>query len=188
VQQNKNKASRGIFRCIRAEDLPVYGTGQGSCASPSVWLQICSILFDCHNQRSYRANYCSPDGYITFKTSMTGFVDDTKGQTKDLTSKEPLPLQQLVSCMQADAQLWGDLLHVSSGTLEISKCNYYVMRWRFKPSGCPTLKTNINMTLHIKNGDHTVTVILTNVPSLLPTKHWEPGSPRQATSLNKCQN
>jgi hypothetical protein len=62
-----------------SDDLPVYGTGQGSCASPSVWLQICSILFDCHNQQSYGANYISPDGSITFKTSMTGFVDDTKG-------------------------------------------------------------------------------------------------------------
>ncbi len=51
---------------------PVYGTGQGSCASPSVWLQICSVLFDCHDQQSYGANYSSPDGTIKFKASMTG--------------------------------------------------------------------------------------------------------------------
>jgi hypothetical protein len=35
---------------------PIYGTGQCSCASPSVWLQICLILFDCHDQCSYGAN------------------------------------------------------------------------------------------------------------------------------------
>jgi hypothetical protein len=29
---------------------PVYGTGQGSCASPSIW-------FDCHYQRSFGAYY-----------------------------------------------------------------------------------------------------------------------------------
>ena len=53
-------------------ETPIYGTGQGSCASPSIWLQICSVLFDCHNQRSYGANYTSPDGTIALKTSMTG--------------------------------------------------------------------------------------------------------------------
>lgn len=56
-------------------DSPVYGTGQGSHASPSVWLQICSVLFDCHDQKSYGANYSSPDGNITFAASMTGFLD-----------------------------------------------------------------------------------------------------------------
>jgi hypothetical protein len=86
---------------------------------------------------------------------MTSFVDDTKGQINDMTSKEPLPLQQLIARMQADAQLWGDLLHISGG-------NTYVMRWRFKPCGCPTLATNVNTTLHIKNGDRTAIETLTN--------------------------
>jgi hypothetical protein len=107
---------------------PVYGTGQGSCASPLVWLQICSILFDCHNQKSYGANYSSPDGTVQFKTSgtvqfktsMTGFVDDTKGQTNNMAAIL-MPLDQLISRMQSDAQLWGDLLHVTGGALEIRK-------------------------------------------------------------------
>lgn len=118
----------------------VYRTGQGSCASPSIWLQICSVLFDCHNQKSYGANYSTPDGTLQFKTGMTGFVDDTKGQTNNLLSKHPMLLHQLIFRMQDDAQLWGDLLHVSGGTLEIPKCNYYVMQWRFQPSGIPELK------------------------------------------------
>ena len=122
----------------------MYGTGQGSCSSPSIWLQICSILFDCHNQKSYGANYYSPDGTIQFKTSMTGFVDDTKGQTNDMSSKVPMPLAQLIARMQADAQLWGNLLHVTGGALEIPKCNYYVMCWSFKPSGIPELESDVN--------------------------------------------
>jgi exonuclease III len=143
-------------------DSPVYGTGQGSCASPSIWLQICSVLFDCHDQKSYGANYSSPDGTITFEASMTGFVDDTKGQTNDQTLPVSMPLQQLISRMQSDAQLWGDLLYVSGGALEISKCNYYVMHWKFNPSGIPILSTNLNTTLRIENGDRTATVTLTN--------------------------
>jgi hypothetical protein len=143
-------------------DSPVYGTGQGSCASPSIWLQICSVLFDCHNQRSYGANYSSPDGSIKFKTSMTGFVDDTKGQVNDMDSPYPLPLHELLAHMQADAQLWGDLLHVSGGALEIPKCNYYIMQWKFLPSGIPVLDSDIETVLHIAQGDRTASVTITN--------------------------
>jgi hypothetical protein len=64
--------------------------------------------------------------------------------------------------MQSDAQLWGDLLHLSGGALEISKCNYYVMHWKFQPSGIPILSTNLNTNLRIENGDCTATVTLTN--------------------------
>ena len=128
-------------------DSPIYGTGQGSCASPSVWLQICSILFDCHNHKSYGAHYQSPDGSIQFKTSMTGFVDDTKGQVNDMKEKHPLPLQDLIDRMQADAQLWGDLLHVTGGALEIPKCNYYMMHWNFHPSGLLSLDAEVNTLL-----------------------------------------
>jgi hypothetical protein len=141
---------------------PVYGTGQGSCASPSIWLQICSVLFDCHNQKSYGANYSTPDGKLTFKAGMTGFVDNTRGQTNNQTMEQPMPLQQLISWMQADTQLWGDLLHVSGGALEIPKCNYYVMQWQFKPSGIPEMTQDLNTVLHLHNGDRTATVTLTN--------------------------
>jgi hypothetical protein len=111
---------------------------------------VCSILFDCHNQRSYGVNYYSPNGSIHFKTSMTGFVDNTKGQTNDMSLRHvPMPLAQLIAQMQADAQLWGNLLHVSGSTLEIPKCNYYyVMSWKFKSSGIPKLDSDIEWPAH----------------------------------------
>jgi hypothetical protein len=93
---------------------------------------------------------------------MTGFVDDTKGQTNDQTSQHPLPLQQRIAGMQVDAQLWGDLLHVTEGVLEIPKCYYYVMQWKFLPSGIPKLGSDVNTILHFENGDGTASVTLTN--------------------------
>jgi hypothetical protein len=57
------------------------------------------------------------------QVAMTGFVDNRKGQTNNMTSNNPLPLQELIACMQAEAQLWGDLLHISGGALKIPKCN-----------------------------------------------------------------
>jgi hypothetical protein len=109
------------------------------------------------------ANYSTPDGTIHFKNSMTGFVYDTKGQTNDTHSVKPIPLQELIAHMQADAQLWGDFLHVTpGGALEIPKYNYYVMEWKFKPSGCPELNQNVNTSLHINNKDRTTRMTLTN--------------------------
>jgi hypothetical protein len=64
--------------------------------------------------------------------------------------------------MQADAQLWGDLLHVTGGALEIKKCNYYIMKWNFKPSGIPELDSTVQTILHLENGDRTGSVTLTN--------------------------
>jgi hypothetical protein len=127
-----------------------------------VWLQICSILFDCHNQRSYGANYFSPDGSIKFKTSMTGFFDSTKGQTNDIHEKCPLPLHQLIAQMQVNVQLWGDLLHPAGGALEIPKCNYYVMRWKFKTSVIPELDADVNALLHLENDNCASSVTLSN--------------------------
>jgi hypothetical protein len=87
---------------------------------------------------SYRANYCTPDWKLHFKAGMTGFVDDMKSRTNNMLEESPLPLCK---------QMWGDLLFVSGGALELPKCNYYVMQWRFQPSGIPNLKTNVNTTL-----------------------------------------
>lgn len=93
---------------------------------------------------------------------MTGFVDDTKGQTNDMMLLTPMPLRQFIARMQADTQLWGDLLHVPGGALEIQKCNYYAMEWKFQPSGIPELNSQVDTLLHLKNGDRTATVTLKN--------------------------
>ncbi len=65
-------------------DQPIYGTSQGSCASPAVWLIICSLLFNCHQKTSYGAEYFTPDNQLQIKLSMAGFVDNTKGQTNNM--------------------------------------------------------------------------------------------------------
>jgi hypothetical protein len=93
---------------------------------------------------------------------MTGYVDDTKGIINDMQSPHPITLDQLVKTMQADAQLWGDLVHTSGGALEIPKCNYYVMYWEFNDSGIPLLKENIDTTIRLENGDRTGSIILSH--------------------------
>jgi hypothetical protein len=144
-------------------DRPIYGTGQGSCASPAVWLLVCSLLFDCHQKASHGAEYFTPDNRLQIKLSMAGFVDDTKGQTNDMQETTLLPSDTLLARMQDDAhQLWGDLLHVSGGALEIPKCNYYVMQWRFNNQGNPALDRSVQTEMHLKSGNGHTTVTLQN--------------------------
>jgi hypothetical protein len=63
---------------------------------------------------------------------------------------------------ECGAQLWGGLLHVSRGALELPKCNYYVIQWRFQLSSIPTVETNLNTMLQIENGDQTAIITLKN--------------------------
>jgi hypothetical protein len=138
-------------------DRPIHGTGQGSCTSPAVWLIICSTLFNCHQKASHGAEYFTPDDTLQIKLSMAGFVDNTKGQINDMWNTEPMSNKMLMSRMQDDAQLWGDLLHISGGALKIPKCNCYIMKWAFKDNGTPELDKTINMKMQLAAGDGTKT-------------------------------
>ncbi len=141
---------------------PVHGTGQGSCASPPVWLQICSVLFDCHEQLSTGAEFFAPDRQTVVDNSMAGYVDDTKCITNDMNQTHPHTVDELVATMQEDTQIWGDLLYTSGGALEIPKCNFYIMHWQFDESGLPRLDAKLDTTIQLNNGDRTESVSLRN--------------------------
>jgi hypothetical protein len=44
---------------------PIYGTGQGSGNSPTVWLVVSSILFRCYSEKAHGARFELPDGSVT---------------------------------------------------------------------------------------------------------------------------
>jgi hypothetical protein len=71
---------------------------------------------------------------------MVGFVNDSTGQVNDFLSNEAPPLDLLIKIMAADAQLWNNLLHVSGGLLEVSKCSYHILYFDIRPSGTPFMK------------------------------------------------
>jgi exonuclease III len=119
---------------------PIFGTGQGSGNSPVIWVFISSVLFTCHENMARGAVFESPDKSVTIRFFMVGFVDDSTGQVNDFLSDATPPLDSLIKMMAADAQLWNDLLHVSGGLLEVSKCSYHILYFAFRPSGIPFMK------------------------------------------------
>ena len=119
---------------------PIYGSGQGSRNSPVIWVFISSILFDCHNQTAFGAQFTSIDRKHSTSLSIIGFVNDSTGYC-NATSPET-KISELFRTMQHDAQLWNNLLWQSGGDLELSKCMYHVSDFTFTPRGEPVLHNN----------------------------------------------
>jgi hypothetical protein len=123
-----------------SDDFPIYGTGQGSGNSPMIWCFISSILFHCYESKAAPAQYCNPDGTNKQKWFMIGFVDDTNGQANQfLQSETKHTLQKVYNAAQTNATLWAQMLGVSGGSLELQKCSYHVINWKFSIQGAPVL-------------------------------------------------
>lgn len=125
---------------------PIYGSGQGSGNSPFLWCLISSILFDCFQNLTPGAQYSSPLGDLKLSLGMIGFVDDTNGQVSDFNENVPLTLPSLLRRAETDTYHWKQLLESSGGALELSKCSFHVMKWKFQSTGSPYLpKTPPNL-------------------------------------------
>eukprot|EP00980_Cylindrotheca_fusiformis_P025250 scaffold13342_cov129-Cylindrotheca_fusiformis.AAC.1 len=53
--------------------------------------------------------------------------------------ESPMALAELVSTATRDAQLWSNLLYISGGLLELSKCSVHVVYFQFRSHGQPYL-------------------------------------------------
>lgn len=171
-----------------SSNIPLYGTGQGAGNSPGVWLAISNVLFNTFDTRSHGASFVSRDGTITTTMGLCGFVDDTNSVINDFRPQTECALDLLLQFLREDAQLWTDLLHVSGGKLELSKCSFHALSFRFQPNGTPTVLGNDTvapLSLH-DPGSETEQLI----QSLPPTQahkilgHWKaPADPRQQQQL-----
>ncbi|KAI2506413.1 hypothetical protein MHU86_8039 [Fragilaria crotonensis] len=122
---------------------PIYGTGQGSGNSPVIWCFISSILFDCYEECAHLAQYSTPDNGRHITLGMIGYVDDSNGQTNCFYEGAGAEVSQVVKAkMRENANTWSKLLEVSGGALELTKCSYHIVTWKFSSSGAPVLSTD----------------------------------------------
>ena len=124
---------------------PIYGTGQGSGNASILWLFLCCILFDIYDKMSTPARYTHPDRSHETKVSLIGFVDDNNGQANKFKAIQSWTnLQRLLRQAQRNANLWALLLCATGGALELAKCSYHILFWKFSIQGAPVLT-------HLKN-------------------------------------
>ena len=117
---------------------PIYGTGQGSANSPVIWVLISSRLFDAHASKAQGASFSSPDRTVHTPVHMIGFVDDSNNCVNDFAQSN-VPVQEILTQAQHDAQLWNDLLHCSGGALEVRKCMFHFAHFTSTCTGEPVL-------------------------------------------------
>lgn len=135
---------------------PVFGTGQGSCASPPFWLLNCSAYIYIYESKCYGAQYSNMDGSQETKIGMTGFVDDNN------CNINCRPEQEAELCQRAehDAQLWNDILWASGGALEHSKCTYKYLKTDFTATGIPYFRAGaFGKQISIQDKEGQVTAI-----------------------------
>ena len=133
---------------------PIYGTGQGSGNSPTIWLVVSSILFKCYSKRAFGARFESPDRSICVDLFRVGFVDDTCGYVNQFCLDIPSDPAHLLKLLTHDAQLWSDLLWKSGGSLELLKCTYHLSFYKFATDGTPYLQCGqVGPPVEVKTGD-----------------------------------
>jgi hypothetical protein len=121
---------------------PIHGTGQGRCASPAIWLLVSSLLMDCLGNIGHGITMNDVLGKRTLRQLIDGFVDDTSLFANLLRSFiDCNDIESLTSRLRHDMIAWKELLEASGGKLELTKCFYYILTWRFDNKGNPILTT-----------------------------------------------
>ena len=93
-----------------------------------------------------------PDKKKSWKTSVTGFVDDTRLFTRiprHLPQNIPTALQYL----QQASQYWEHILHFFQRETVIRKVRIYIMSWIFHEDGTITIDTHLSYTLPITSSN-----------------------------------
>ena len=94
-----------------------------------------------HGERAQGATFQSPDGTIAVSFSIVGFVDDSNCQVNAFHDDSQRDNKALLRAATRDVQLWADLLWLSGGYLELPKCSFHLIAYKFDKRGAPFLKS-----------------------------------------------
>ena len=143
---------------------PLFGTGQGSGASPAVWLTLVVTLLNTLDRVTQpRMTFSSPDSSEIHSRLVDAFVDDT---SLGFTDNGQLSLQDLTTTLATIAQTWEQLLFFSGGSLNLQKCSWYAMHWTWekgRPSLHPIHQNDTTLQLTTQ-GDTTSSTTIRRTP------------------------
>ena len=134
---------------FKAENMKfLHGIGQGNGAGPALWLTHLTVMFEVLSKLTTGYQFKSPDGETNFESPGTGFVDDvTLGATANQHEERESKEASLITKINRIASCWEKMLHTNGGKLELSKCFWILVAWKWR-DGMPVMKT-----LHDTNAD-----------------------------------
>ena len=143
---------------------PLFGTGQGGGASPAVWLTLVVVLLNTLERVSpLRMSFRSCDGINVYSRLVDAFVDDT---SLGFMNDGNMLFDDLVRNLEEVAQTWEKLLHYSGGSLNLSKCSWFVLHWDWR-SGRPVLRNQKDYqsaTVRLREGQDDSRIVIKRQP------------------------
>ena len=113
---------------------PLFGTGQGSGASPAAWLRLVIILMNTLDRIiPERMNFQSPNSKIRHSQLIDAFVNDA---SLGFTNPGIMTLDTMIAKLNKIAQTWEQLLFYSGGALNLKKNTIFHINFRNPQSVC----------------------------------------------------
>jgi Reverse transcriptase (RNA-dependent DNA polymerase) len=151
------KTALGISKAFfeSSPEKVLYGSGQGSSGSPSLWIVVSAILFRALEAIvGVSAKFPNLDGSTIATTTTTAFVDDTTNFINSILRAMFDDEHDLSNRLQEQTQAWEELLSTSGGKLELPKCLAYLVVYDFV-DGEPTQRPKSKLSSEIRITDST---------------------------------
>ena len=90
--------------------------------------------------------------------------------------------------LRSDAQCWNDLLFISGGKLELSKCSFHVLRFSFRSDGTPIPNKDLPPPIQLRDSATGMLIEVTALSSTDPHKilgHWKAPAGNGAKQLKE---
>jgi hypothetical protein len=150
-----------------------------------------ATLFDVYDEKAYGATFEDPSGYVKVKATITGFVNDTNSCVNEWLPQRAAGTLRLHQKVQHDAQLWTDLVHVSGGKLELTKCSVHRLSFLFAPDGPPLVDYSPSTVVRLQDPMTKEIIELKTLMNLQPHKtlgHWKAPAGNSKTQLKVLQD
>ena len=131
---------------------PIFGNGQGSTNSPNAWLFISNKIVKCYKHQAHGAVYSDPEEHHKIAIHIAGFVDD-KTLFSNCFYCLDSEVEEVISRLKEDTQLFSNLLWATGGAMEPRKCNYSVLHWKFRDDGTPYVDMQEHPQVQIHSAD-----------------------------------
>jgi hypothetical protein len=153
------------------EDQPTHGPGQGSRQASALWMIISCLLFSAMYEHCHGVSFCDPSNQITHRKTSDGFVDNvTHFFNLGLTFimlQNFVSTEDITSGLEREGQSWERFLWTSDGKLELSKCLFYILTYKFEPEGTPQMESATNIP------ERLVCLTLGEAIERTPIKHYD---------------
>ena len=125
------------------------GAGQGSCLAPLIWNTLSTQILSITEEVPHMVTLHHAENHQSVKSQSEAYVDDTSFMinahdlvTEELNTQESTLAQRLTKISQCAERT----LFATGGALELSKCCWYVLTWKFDAKGnahaCRTLDSS----------------------------------------------